>query len=349
MISGNDTAIVRYFKLERVRSAVRFLQAAMLLARNMTSSQEPVSCSRVKIQSIAIEEGVTYDLYEPGRPAQKTFILIPGVTLVGEHDPRLVSFARSLARSGIRVAAIGLPALKRCRFQEQDVQAIRDLAVRLHDAYATPIGLMGFSLGGGYALVAASDSKVGKIIDPLILLGPHYCLQTVWESILQTRRREPGHRDEWDLYIWVRLVQAYRFLESLPVSPGEKAELNQFLQGYCHRPTLDEKIAFYEQRLKELPPLTNPFLEGEAERLTALSPKGKLGEMKNRVYILQDANDLLVPPTEAEGICRELPAAASPGERGLLITPLLSHVTAKTSLAVFDFFRILRILSEIFR
>ena len=83
--------------------------------------------------------------------------------------------------------------------------------------------------------------------------------------------------------------------------------------------------------------------------MDALSPAGKLSGIKNRLYILQDENDRLVPPQQAEYIISELPASASPCDRDLFITPLLSHVTAKKSLAIFDIFRILRILSEIFR
>src|SRR5690242_8855636 len=40
----------------------------------------------------------TADLYEPAEQPRGAVVLIPGLTLYGKDDPRLVSFARSLAR-----------------------------------------------------------------------------------------------------------------------------------------------------------------------------------------------------------------------------------------------------------
>ena len=76
-----------------------------------------------------------------------TVIMIYGLTLLGEEDPRLVRFASSSAKSGLRVIVPILPGLKSMDICMDDLDIISQLASHLYEEYKKPIGLVAFSAG----------------------------------------------------------------------------------------------------------------------------------------------------------------------------------------------------------
>jgi len=331
-------------------AADRLFRAALLLIRNAAVKEETLQKDPPKgVIPKSTDSGVEYDLYEPEITPKKTFIVIHGLTLQGERDPRLIRFSKALAASGVRTAAISLPALKKCRFEDKDVHAIMDLVRTLSAAHNQKIGIIGFSLGAGLGLVAAGSPDAGDMIELFILFGAYFNLADVRDVVAKYNRKEPAHDDQWDIFIWIRLMMAYKNLKTLSLNEIKKAELVEFLTRYCVETSIDRKREFYERVLKKLNLEEKNIFDISTEVMKKLSPEDKIRSITCRVCLLHDYFDRLIPWQHSEKIFQELSDRHTPNGQKMIITPLLSHVTARYSLKVTDIYHILSILGEIFR
>ncbi|HUT52979.1 MAG TPA: phosphatase PAP2 family protein [bacterium] len=342
-------AAERFFLAGWAESAVNGLKAGGLLLRSFTERPHGADNPRVRESRSSTPEGVEYDLYEPAsRPGARTFILVTGLTVSGEKDHRLVNFARCLAESGITAAAVSLPGLKNCRFSEADVGRISDLAAYLDSRSGEKPGVIAFSFGAGLALLAAADEKNHGHLDPVILFGPYHFLPEVLDQLARKYNRAPESGEDWDNYVWLRTLLAYRDRDKLGLDQEEMKELMDLAGSYCSEPSLARKRAFHERTLSRLYPSLS-VSDLESEPLARLSPASRLADVRARVLILHDANDILVPPEQSRRIFAELGSRPAGGGQRLLITPWLSHVTARSAWKILDVFRILSIMGEIFR
>ncbi len=326
----------------------RVFLAVGLIVRSMTT--RPVGGKKGRItETRESSDGVHYDLYHPPHPVRKTIITVQGMTLLGERDPRLINFCRGMAESGFRVAAIELPGLKSFRFDPEDLTAIVNLAAALYSNDDRPVGLIGFSVGAGLALTAAAAPSASKLIDPVLLFGPYHSLLDAWTRILNKQTKTPAGDVAWENYIYIRMMMAYRAMDRLDMSETEKNELIEQLNKYCSEPVLDVKKEFFNRVLKNRD-IPAPFpAASDVELLERLSPCGKLTELTARVLILHDQFDDLILPKNSEKIYDELKRRSGSSVQKILVTPLLSHVMARYTWRIFDVWRILDIMGELFR
>lgn len=327
----------------------RGLKALALNIRNLTTRPSGEESRRFSESRRSTSGGVEYDLYDPAVAIGNPCVVVQGLTLQGERDPRLANFSRSLAESGIPAAAVALPELKACRFDKSDVDAIIELVAELNSVSGQTIGIIGFSLGAGLALVAAADKRVSDVVDPLLLFGPYYSLLDLRNMILKLTSLHPRNEEQWDDYIWIRMVLAYRAIDLLELKEDDKKELVELLADFCHGPSPEEKMRFYERVLKnmDIEPLCRQFVQDEV--IEDLSPQGKLSSIRGRVMILHDQYDNLIPPEQSEKIMAELRLRQEGTMQKLLVTPIVSHVMLRSVWKFFDVFRIMDIMGEIFR
>ena len=142
---------------------------------------------------------------------------------------------------------------------------------------------------------------------------------------------------------------AFRSTESSDLTQVEREELIRMLRIWCFEPTLDEKKEFYERMLKGREAENIENHEIDTDRLNRISPAGKLKAIKADVFILHDQYDGLIAPEDSERLFAELSERGQGNIQKLCVTPLLSHVTARTTWRVHDLFRIFSIVGEIFR
>jgi pimeloyl-ACP methyl ester carboxylesterase len=327
----------------------RGLKALVLNIRNLSTRPNGKESTRFSESRRSTGSGVEYDLYQPAVAIRSPFVVLQGLTLQGERDPRLTNFSRALAESGIPAAAVALPELKACRFDKADVDTIIDLVTELSSASGQKIGMIGFSFGAGLALVAAADERISGIVDPLLLFGPYYSLLDLRDMILEQTNVHPRNDEQWDDYIWIRMVLAYRAIDSLELEDNDRRELVELLTNFCHEPSLRHKMQFYRRVLKDMDiePLCFQFVENKV--IAELSPRDKLASVTGRVLILHDEYDNLIPPGQSEKIMEELRSRREGATQRLLVTPILSHVMLRSVWKFFDVFRIMDIMGEIFR
>jgi fermentation-respiration switch protein FrsA (DUF1100 family) len=260
-----------------------------------------------------------------------------------------VNFCRCLAGSGVRVAAPALPALKTCRFEERDLHILTGLIRELHEQEGPAVGLVGFSVGGGLALAAAAAEGARDGVDLAVVFGAHYDLDPVWQALVRKHQGGPPSDDgDWEDYIWLRLIMAYRRLPSLALEEKEREELIAVLSDYCDLPIAAKK-KYFEAAVKFHPELKELTGFDDAAVLSRLSPRGLLRDLKAEVMIFHDPHDLLVPAVQAQRLYEELRSRGTDGRQRLLITPLISHVNARATRHVMDVFPMLGMMGELFR
>src|SRR5205085_534825 len=101
-------------------------------------------------------------------------VLLHGVHHLGIEEPRLVSFARSLAGAGVEVMTPELHDLADYHVVPESVDQIGIAAVILStQLHQSKIGLMGLSFAGGMALLAAAKPEYSSKISFVAAIGAH--------------------------------------------------------------------------------------------------------------------------------------------------------------------------------
>lgn len=290
----------------------------------------------------------SYEVYEPLKISSKAVMMIYGFTIAGEKEVRLVRLAKSFAAAGFRVIVPVLPGIKSINIEMGDLDILVDLMTTLCNESDNSIGIVGFSVGGGLALVAAADPGLNGFVDPIILLGPYYSLPELWSDLWRKDIYSPITDKQYNDFIWQQMVLAYRDHRELNFSKDELDELENLLQVYCFESSLSRKLEAYERLVKPrglFDPRSVPMDINELERL---SPCNKLGKLQSRVLIIHDPHDPLSPCEQSSQIIEELQKRGYPSRQRLLISSMFSHIDIQTSLKISDLVATFDIFGELF-
>lgn len=292
--------------------------------------------------------GLVYDDYRPRGRCLGAVIALHGVTVQGRHDARLVHFARSLARSGVACAVPSLGGLSTCRFRAEDLDEIGELIALAAERAGERVGLIGFSYGGSYAVVTAARAAVAERVRFVLAFGPYHSLPALFDWYLESDPVEPAAEAEWDNRIYLHLVLAHQLAAELGLPESLRAEVGALLGRFCHDATAEEKLRFFEQRLRPLGLVAEAHRRADRTLLDALSPAGKLAPLRCPASVVHDLHDTMVPPREGERLHAELCRLERPERFRLLVTPLLSHVDLSALRRLGDVKRLISTLSVIF-
>lgn len=316
-------------------------RAAILLLRNMYPGRHLCPC-----KDVITRTGLRFQIYEPHHEAMNTVIMIYGLTLLGEADPRMTRFANSFRNSGFRVIVPVLPGLKSLDLCLEDLAVIKQLAIYLNRKYKKAIGLIAFSAGGGLALTACTDESMIDIVDPILLFGPYYHLGAFWERVIELVDNQPEKPDELDHWIWMRMALLYRHFPNIDLNQDEKDNFLNLLTNYCWE-SFQDKIDFNNRVLKDID-IRQFFPSIDPKFMDNLSPRGKINKLKSRVMLIHDQDDYAVPPVNSELIHNELSGRNITYHQKILITRLLSHVTPRTNKDISDIPKILSMIGEMY-
>ena len=98
------------------------------------------------------------------------------------------------------------------------------------------------------------------------------------------------------------------------------------------------------QKLAELSPELRAIVAKHGAELSALSPKGKLKNIRAPVYLLHGSLDSVIPASEAEFADLELAESA----HELLVTPLIEHVEVNRKASLREQFSLLAFMAHLF-
>ncbi len=147
-------------------------------------------------------EGRTYagHLYIPGEAAKAALVLVPGAAPKGRDDPRLVAFARTLARARFSVLVPDIENLRALYIGPEDIRSIADalrhMAARGEAQGPATLGIVAISYAAGPAILAALEADLRGKVRFLLAIGGYYDIGAM-VTFFTTGRFRGGPGQPW--------------------------------------------------------------------------------------------------------------------------------------------------------
>ena len=288
-------------------------------------------------------------------------VAVHGIHHLGMDEPRLVSFARAVAGSGLAFLTPQVDSLADYRVDATSIPVIGDSAIWLDNRLGNHgVTVAGISFAGGLALLAAKQPQYAPHIRALVLMGAYDDLARV-SRFLATGQQEmpdgrieshPAHDYGASVFVYAHLNQffptgdlavAHDALRYWLWEQPDKAKPLLAQLSPASRATMD---ALLNRRIDEVrPQILNAIHTDEAE-LSALSPHGQMDGLDVPVYILHGAEDNIIPPAESLWLKKDLPEG---DVRDVLITGAFSHVDPEKDPSVGEELRLVRFIGGVLR
>lgn len=250
------------------------------------------------------------DLYRPpGRGPHPGMVVCLGVVPFGVDHPQVPILGRALARAGFAALLYWSSAMRDFRLDPDDAEDIA-LAYRWlidrPDVDAARSGLLGTCVGGSFALMAAASPLIRDDVSFVAEWAAYSSMWTFAQDIASGTRPVNGTRERWIVDPLTRKV----FVHSLTaVLDGAEAEL---VRRALAEPTGTLDTARLSENARAIAPLLTTLdpevaartLESLPEplraRLDALSPIGRLGDIRAPLVVLaHDRDDAVIPVDES--------------------------------------------------
>jgi len=234
-------------------------------------------------------------------------VVLHGLTREGFGDARLVRFCKMLAAAGMCVYSPNLQGLCRMDPDPTEVESISALLKTLVEEHTSQIGLIGFSFGGTYALLASSAPGVAGNIRFVLAVGAYYSLESVVERAFSLR----GTRDLSPEAAYALLAMDWKFRQMLPLTEGESVAFEELMDHFCSRKkhftpgdtSVVATIAGMQQQediyllwKTRLPEISSLNIEGNPT----------LESLEASVFLLHSEHDASIPIEESLRIAAEL-------------------------------------------
>jgi len=278
------------------------------------------------------------DLYEPAEGQGAALVLVPGVAPAGKDDPRLVAFARTLARARFTVLVPDIAGLRELRVGAGDIRAAADAMRYLaRDGTARTVAICGISYAAGPALLAALEPEVRPHVRFVLAIGGYHSMEALL-TYVTTGAYRPAAGEAW------------RFGEPNPY--GRWA----FLKANAHRVTGARDrallIAIAERRIRDgaapvddlvarldadgaavwalmanrdpdrVPALIEALPAALREQMRALDPSRRdLAGRAPTLVLVHGRDDRIIPYTESAAL-----AAAAGADAHVYLVDSLAHV-----------------------
>ena len=256
------------------------------------------------------------DIYRiPDDRKRAGILLFLGANAAGKDDPDVIKLGDALARSGFVVMfhwsqSMGLQNNLDPREIENLVGAFQYLR-DLEFVDPNKAGIGGFSVGGSFALVAASDSRIRDDIAFVNSFGGYYdahdlFLQIATRSIITGEKNMDWNVDEltWNVFV-------NELIESLDSQNDREILEQRYTQT---NELIDANLGQLSEEALRIVTLIEGTSRGEAsdimsdlpERfrvdLDRISPRNYLGEVNADILIMHDRGDTLIPVSESRNL-----------------------------------------------
>jgi acetyl esterase/lipase len=258
-------------------------------------------------------------LYRPeGGGRHAALLIVPGAAPRGLDDPRIVRLSETIARLGYVVFIPELPDLMRGVVQPGEIEGIIE-AFRFLKGHprvqAESIGILGFSIGGGLALVAASDPELRDDVELVGSFGGHYSLKDVIVAAVSRTVRTPEGEEQWEPARHTLRVLERSLLDTLDTA--DRTAVRDALDGRLGAESLPaDARRIFSLLTAEHPDEARALLDSAPPDLTArlasLSPEGHVSEIRARVFVLHSVEDPLVHSVESQKLVDALAAEGVP-------------------------------------
>jgi pimeloyl-ACP methyl ester carboxylesterase len=259
----------------------------------------------VDVQPTEVGPGIVGDMYSGGEDAP-IVLFVPGATRRGREDPRVVGAASALARAGRRVFVPEL-ALYRRVFRHSDIEGLTGAIGAL--SREGPVGIVGFSYGGSFALIAAADAEVAGEVAYVAAFGAYYDLGNVIQAVTTGRTTLDGEAVAFETVPEARQILLRAAVEL--AADAQADELERALQRHDPSGLRRSARAVYELLTNADPrrstELTAALPSALQETLRTFSPSSYVDDLDVPVFVMQSRRDAATPWTEAVLLDRAVP------------------------------------------
>jgi dienelactone hydrolase len=339
---------------------VRCWRAQRLLRGLVTKGLEAPDDLRVEELTIPGRDGpIRARLYaRVDAPAGPGLVVAHGVHHRGIE--RLVPFARAMARAGQAVLTPALDDLADYRIDGRSVGQLVDsvtyLCGRRDRVSEARVGLVGFSFGGGLALLAAGEPRLRGRLSRVVSIGGYHDLSRVLGFFLTGVMETPDGPAQVRPHEYGPLVLLLRHLDAL-VPARDRRPAREALRAWLRedrgraralaaRLTSAQARGIFamieRQSLEALRPRLEALLVADRATLEALSPRDKLDRIEAPVYLLHGRTDAVIPASETRWAELELDLH----EHLALVSPLLEHVEMVREASVGDQLELVLFVSQ---
>ena len=326
--------------------AQNYLRAASLLDRianpHDTSWIANYDLHPVDVQNASFEfrgKTIPARLYLPrGVGFAPGIVVVHGMHELGINEPRLVSFARSLAASGFFVMTPLVPGIADYRVEAKSADLIGTAAQSFAQQLNVPkVGVLAISFSGGLALVAASEQDYAPSIAWVASVGGYYDLAHVIRFFADGEAVRPdGTVEHLSPHEYGPLIVVYdepQDFFSAHDAPFAREALKLLLAGNGKASeTATEKMSpagqqimqeIYHKHREALAPNILAELDKRRDELAAASPAGRLRFVQCPVLLLHGSDDTIIPATEILWLERDVPKE---NLVSALVSPAIGHV-----------------------
>ena len=265
-------------------------------------------------------------------------VVVHGMHELGINEPRLVSFARSLAASGFFVMTPLVPGIADYRVQAESADIIGTAALAFAQQLEVPqVGVFAISFSGGLALLAASDPQYAPAIAWVASVGGYYDLAHVLRffatgdavrpdgSVEHLLPHEYGpliviYDEPQDFFSPHDATLAHEALKLLLYGNGKASESFTMQMSPEGQQIMQD---LYHKHRESLAPAILAEINKRSDELAAASPAGHLRFVHAAVLLLHGSDDNIIPPTEMLWLKRDLPGDDLVDA---LETPAIGHV-----------------------
>ena len=328
-------------------SPIRAIEAVSLLADVAASGrrgEDPAKSAPRPVPVVYVAEDRLHngDLYRADPDAAAAVVLVPGVSPDGKDDPRLVAFAKAVARAGFVVLVPDLVGLRDLKVRPSDRRDIADavgyLADRTGPGAGATVGIIAFSYAAGPAVLAALTDDVRRRVRFVLAVGGyHDVVAMVTYFTTGYFRERPGapwrYRPPNNYAKWVFLRSN---TERLP-DPADRAALFEMAERKLADPRVavddlaaglgDDGRAVWALVTNRDPDKVAALIAALPEPvrldMAALDLKGRdFSKLTARLLLIHGRDDPIIPFSESQAL-----AAAVPADRvELYLVDALAHV-----------------------
>lgn len=255
---------------------------------------------RKKVHVTEIGKGAEKSRIYTIRTSKYPVFVLHGLSARGYNDDRLVAFAQDLALCGFRVYTPNMIGLCSLDFQFSDIETlVADITSA--GKRGAQVGIIGFSVGATYGLIAAAQERIREKIGFVLAAGGYYS----FDDLLDNALKDP------DSDIYARLVLAYGARDVLNIPKKQRRMFECIMMEYCLR-----EDSFTEAEKKIIKKVGKMSTSGEVRswwkerreqyRKLDLSGNPYLSNVKAPVFLMHATGDKLLPSEGTMKIHKEL-------------------------------------------
>lgn len=307
--------------------------------------------------------GMPATLVRPGGSGPwSAIVFVNGATRRGRHHPDVQRLARGLARAGYLTVVPDLPGLPAGEISAETVDATVDVAAATAGrpgASDGRVSLLGVSVGGALALLAAESFELAARVRVVAALAPYTSLRKVIR--LATTGSYAGTRYAADPYVRLAVGRSLAagvggadgaaLLDALEAvddeDPRPLAPLRSAPPALLTRVGRVVLALLLNRDPEKFDRLYARLPRGVRAYVSRLSPLGRAGRLRARVELASAPDDKYFPIAESRALAR----AAGGTDVSVTETTTLSHALPDPSFgAIGDVFRfdgfVVRVLKE---